>query len=163
MKYILLSLIVLLTACGRDPVEVKKELAQLDAQISRKSAELKLLTSNVEKYKALRQAGSKKLAEARKLKAEADAVLKDAMGYKNGNPPIYMIKVKAKQDRFSLSLSAHAKDEMNAFEFEIPVDKRYYDQLRVGGTMVKSFRGGSAFISGTASSMKLTVIKKYKK
>jgi len=163
-KYLILLLLALITACGgRDPEEVKQELKQLDIQIAKQTTELKHLTSNVDKYKALSQSGSKKLSEARKLKKQADIALKDAMGYKNGNPPIYMIRVKAKQDRFSLDIGKHMKDEMNSFEFEVPVDKRYYDQLSVGGTMLKSFRGGSALLSGTSSSMKFTIVKKYKK
>lgn len=72
----------------------------------------------------------------------------------------YIIRVKCKQSRFSLDLTAHAKDAMNAFEFELPVDAEFYKQVGIGTKIAEDFRAGSLILRGSFSDMEITVVGK---
>ena len=82
---------------------------------------------------------------------------------KSGKQPVYVIKLKLKQSHISLSISKHLKDMANAIEFEMPVDKEYYNSVNVGTEIVDNFRMGSLFFAGSFGSWEMTVINKYVK
>ncbi len=82
--------------------------------------------------------------------------------YNKGKKIHYILEFKLKQSRFSLSLSKHAKDAMNAIEFEMPVDKVFYDSHKVGDEVVDDFRMGSMIMNSSFSSWNMTVIGKRK-
>lgn len=74
--------------------------------------------------------------------------------------PFYVIRVELRQQHTILNLDKMIKDEMNKIEFDIPVDKRYYDSLNVGDEIVDEFRMGSVLIDGSFGSWKCTVVEK---
>ena len=65
-----------------------------------------------------------------------------------------------KQTHFTLKISEHLKDAMNAIEIQIPVDKEYYDSVEVGQNIADEFRMGSLVFKGTFGNFKVSVIKK---
>lgn len=50
---------------------------------------------------------------------------------------------------------------MNAVEFNIVVDKRFYDDINVNDELLKEFRGGSFLTEGSIGNWKITVIDKF--
>lgn len=69
----------------------------------------------------------------------------------------YVLTLEIKQSHFSLDISEHLKDSMNAIEIQIPVDKEYYDSVEVGQDIVDEFRMGSFIFKGTYGNFKVSV------
>lgn len=69
----------------------------------------------------------------------------------------YVLTLEIKQSHFSLKISEHLKDAMNAIEIQIPVDKEYYDTVEVGQDIADEFRMGSFVFKGTLGNFKVTV------
>ena len=86
--------------------------------------------------------------EVERLKSEVSDLEKEMSILESGESPKYILKLRLKQSRVSLDLFEHAKDAMNAIEFEIPVDKEFYNQVSVGDEIVDNFRAGSFIING---------------
>lgn len=74
--------------------------------------------------------------------------------------PQYIVKFELKQSRFSLKISNHIKDEMNAIQFEMPVSREFYNSIHNGQNIVDEFRSGSIILKGSFSKWKLKVINK---
>lgn len=72
----------------------------------------------------------------------------------------YVLTLEIKQSHFTLDISEHLKDSMNAIEIQIPVDKDYYDSVEVGQNIADEFRMGSLVFKGTFGNFKVSVIKK---
>lgn len=72
----------------------------------------------------------------------------------------YVLTLEIKQSHFSLDISEHLKDSMNAIEIQIPVDKEYYDSVEVGQNIADEFRMGSFIFKGTYGNFKVSVIGK---
>ena len=72
----------------------------------------------------------------------------------------YVLTLKIKQSHFSLDISEHLKDSMNAIEIQIPVDKEYYDSVEVGQNIADEFRMGSFIFKGSYGNFKVSVIGK---
>jgi hypothetical protein len=72
----------------------------------------------------------------------------------------YILKFELRQSRVSLNFMSHIKDEINAIEFELPVDKEFYDSVRVGDAIVDRFRAGSFVLRGSFSNWRMSVVKK---
>lgn len=72
----------------------------------------------------------------------------------------YILTLEIKQTHFTLKISKHLKDAMNAIEIQIPVDKEYYDSVEVGQNIADEFRMGSFVFRGTFGNFKVSVIKK---
>lgn len=72
----------------------------------------------------------------------------------------YILTLEIKQTHFTLKISEHLKDSMNAIEIQIPVDKEYYDSVEVGQNIADEFRMGSFVFRGTFGNFKVSVIKK---
>lgn len=77
--------------------------------------------------------------------------------YKSGRTPKYILKIHLKQSHISLSISKHIKDSMNAIDFELPVDKQFYDSVMVGTNIVDDFRVGSFILKGSIGDWVMTV------
>lgn len=75
----------------------------------------------------------------------------------------YIVKFEIKQIHYNLNLKDHAKDAMNKFTLEIPVDKEYYDNVRVGQEVSNGFRMGSLILYGSAGKWKVVVKNKYER
>ena len=69
----------------------------------------------------------------------------------------YVVTFEIKQSHFSLDVTKHIKDAMNAIEIERPVDKEYYDNVDVGDTINNDFRVGSMVMKGSFGSWDVTV------
>lgn len=69
----------------------------------------------------------------------------------------YIITFGLKQSRISLDLWKHAKDAMNATEFQLPVDKEFFEAVTVGTEITDEFRTGSFLLKGSFSSWKIWV------
>ncbi len=123
--------------------DLKKEIAQLKSQrdnLIDRNSELQTIKNSRE--------------------SEIDELSKEVTTlhiYKQGRTPKYILKLKLKQLHFSLSISKHLKDSMNAIEFEMPVDKEFYDSVGVGSEIVDSFRVGSLLLSGSLGDWEMTV------
>jgi hypothetical protein len=74
--------------------------------------------------------------------------------------PKYILKIQFSQSRFSLDISDHIKDSMNSGEFELPVDRDFYNSVNVGDKMVDNFRMGSFILRGSFSSWNFKIINK---
>ena len=71
--------------------------------------------------------------------------------------PKYILKLKLKQASFSLSVTKHIRNAVNAIEFELPVDKDFYDSVSEGTEIVDKFRFGSLVLYGTLGDWEMTV------
>lgn len=69
----------------------------------------------------------------------------------------YILRLRLKQSHFSLSIKKHIKDAANAIEFEIPVDKEYFDSVEKGTEIVDDFRFGSFLLYGSFGDWEMTV------
>ncbi len=147
MKKIIASILILasLNSCENEQ-SVKSDIDRLKNQRQTIQSEVNRLTS-VESSK------SKKVDE---LNEE----LKALNIYKSGETPKYILKIKLKQSRVSLSIKKHIKDAANAIEFEIPVSKEFYDHVNIGTEITDDFRFGSFVLNGTFSSWNMKVVKK---
>lgn len=74
----------------------------------------------------------------------------------------YVVTFEARQTHMSLDLSEQLKDAANAYRFQVPVDKDFYDSVRVGQEYTREFRAGSMLLKGTFGSNKITIVEKEK-
>lgn len=86
-----------------------------------------------------------------------DEKLKELKIYNSGRTPHYILKIRLKQSRISLNIKKHIKDGINVIEFELPVDKDFYNSVSVGTKITDKFRTGSFILNGSFSSWDMTV------
>lgn len=72
----------------------------------------------------------------------------------------YILTLNIRQRHFTFDMEQHMKDEMNTIKLQIPVDKEYYDSLKVGDTIDDSFRMGSFVLKGSFGSWNITIADK---
>lgn len=96
--------------------------------------------------------------EVNALRIEKDALTQEVTDIKveNGTAK-YVLTLSLKQSHISLDISKHLKDAMNEITIQIPVDKEYFDSVRVGERIVDDFRVGSLIMSGSFGNWKVTV------
>ena len=97
-------------------------------------------------------------AEISELKNQRDLLKLEIADIKveNGTAK-YVVTFNIKQSHFTLDLSEHMKDEMNDISIQIPVDKEYYNSIKVGDTIADDFRMGSLVMKGSFGSWDITV------
>lgn len=71
----------------------------------------------------------------------------------------YIMTLEIKQSHF-LDVGKMIKDEINAIEIQIPVDKEYFDSFEVGDKIDDSFRFGSFLLEGSIGNWNIKVIDK---
>lgn len=86
--------------------------------------------------------------------------VKELEAIKSGKPPRYILTLHLKQSHFSIDPMTHIKDAANAVDFQITVDKTFYDSISEGQQVLESFRTGSLVLSGSFGDWEITVIKK---
>jgi hypothetical protein len=86
-----------------------------------------------------------------------DEKLKELNIYNSGRTPQYILKIRLKQSRISLDITEHIKDGMNAIEFEIHVDKDFYNSVNIGTKITNKFRVGSFILNGSFSNWDMTI------
>lgn len=123
-------------------------------------SEIRLLN---ERRSELRNEVASLNSHVRNLKIESERLTND-VNYKNAlanhKPVKYILRVKLKQSHFSLDVGDHIKDAMNAIEFDIPVDKEFYDHCSEGTELVDEFRMGSFIMNGKFGDWKMKVVSK---
>ena len=74
---------------------------------------------------------------------------------------IYIVKIKIHQTTYSLDIEEHIKNKINDVEFEIPVDKAYYDNCSIGQRVTDpGMKLGSLLVDGDFSKLKIKIIGK---
>lgn len=148
MKNVLLVLFasVLLFSCENEK-DVQSDIDKLRETRTTLSKEVREYSSQVSSMKQSTISLNKQITDKSK----------ELLILKEGRQPRYILSLRLKQSRFSLDLGKHAKDAMNAIEFDLPVDKQLYDQVRVGTELVDDFRSGSFIMNGSFSSWKIKV------
>lgn len=74
---------------------------------------------------------------------------------------IYIVKIKIHQTTYTLSPGEYIKNKINDVEFEIPVDKAYYDNCNIGQKVTDpGLKLGSLLRDGDFSKLKITIIGK---
>ena len=74
---------------------------------------------------------------------------------------IYIVKIKIHQTTYTLDLEEHIKNKINDIEFEIPVDKAYYDKCAIGQKVSDpGLKLGSLLMNGDFSKLKVKIIGK---
>jgi hypothetical protein len=99
-------------------------------------------------------------AEVKQLKKENALLVEQLNALKAGNSsksPKYILKLRLKQSHFSLSIKKHIKDAVNAIDFELPVDKEFYDSVSEGTEIIDKFRFGSFVLGGSFGDWEMTV------
>jgi len=121
------------------------------------------VTDNINQLKQIRselQSDVQKFGETRSQKVHEidslNSVLKVLDIYKSGRTPQYILKIHLKQ-RHYIDIGKMIKDAMNAIDFELPVDKLFYDQVQVGTSIVDNFRVGSFILEGSLGSWDMTI------
>jgi len=77
-----------------------------------------------------------------------------------GKAPKYIVKFEIKQGTFTLDPFEHIKNSMNAIEVEIPVDRDYYNALKIGQDLTDAFKWGSLVMDGDFSNLHMRVASK---
>lgn len=144
---LLLTIISFSIVSCENKESLNKELEQLRTERTALLSELNQLNSDV--------SINKQQIETQKSELDELGLLK-----KDNSNVKHIVKFKLKQSHVSLSISKHIKDAANAIEFEMPVDKEYYDKLKIGQNIVDEFRIGSAVLYGSFGSWKMTVLEK---
>lgn len=99
-------------------------------------------------------------AEVKQLKKENAILVEQLNALKAGSSakaPKYILKLRLKQAHFSLSIKKHIKDAVNAIDFEMPVDKEFYDSVSEGTEIIDKFRFGSFVLGGSFGDWEMTV------
>ncbi len=99
-------------------------------------------------------------AEVKQLKKENALLVEQLNALKAGGSvkgPKYILKLRLKQAHFSLSIKKHIKDAVNAIDFEMPVDKEFYDSVSEGTEIIDKFRFGSFVLGGSFGDWEMTV------
>ena len=94
------------------------------------------------------------------LRGEISNLRKEKSTLQSGREPKYIVKFKIKQGTFTLDIFEHAKNEMNAIEIEVPVNRDYYNRLSIGQDITDSFKWGSLVMDGDFSTLHMKVIGK---
>ena len=99
-------------------------------------------------------------AEVKQLKKENALLVEQINALKAGSgvkAPKYVLKLRLKQANFSLSIKKHIKNAVNAIDFELPVDKEFYDSVSEGTEIIDKFRFGSFVLGGSFGDWEMTV------
>lgn len=71
---------------------------------------------------------------------------------------IYIVKIKIHQTTYTLDIGEHIKNKINDIEFEIPVDKAYYDKCSIGQRVSDpGLKLGSLLMNGDFSKLKIKI------
>lgn len=144
MRYLLL-MVIFLFSC-----ESSKDVKEDIESLRKERTELQNERAWLIKTKAIKESEI----------AFLDEHLEESHIYESGRTPKYVLGIKLKQSHFTLDITEHARDEMNAIEFEIPVDRDYYNSLSLGDEIVDDFRVGSFIFNGSLGDWKMMMVNK---
>lgn len=72
----------------------------------------------------------------------------------------YIVTINIKQSHMIWDIEKNIKDNMNDIDIELPVDKEFYDSVKVGTVLDDSFRMGSLILEGSYGKWNVKVSKK---
>jgi len=75
----------------------------------------------------------------------------------------YVITLELKESHMTIDIWQHVEDEANKVTFNIPVDKEFYNSIKVGDFLKNEFRAGSFIVSGSLGGWEVKVVKKEEK
>lgn len=96
-----------------------------------------------------------KIEELKEEKSDLESSIEE-IRINNGTAK-YVVTFHIKQTHFTLDIGEHIKDSMNDIEFDVMVDKEYYDSVSIGTVINDDFRVGSFVIHGSFGNWKVTV------
>ena len=126
-----------------DAIRLRAEVAQLEADRARAQHD----------RDALRAEQARLAAEVTSLQQQVAGLAVEA----TGGEIRYILKVRLSQSHLSLDPMVHAKDAMNAVDFELVTDRASFQAAQEGQALMESFRGGSALINGSWGDWKIIV------
>ena len=145
---VLMFMLFFILSCSRLPEEIREEIKKLEE----KEITLKLKVSDLHKGKDI-------IMDDIEIAKELYEEMKHIIDRKKVK---YVLNLELKQTHFSLDIEKHLKDQMNAVEFEIFVDKDTYNNISVGNMLLDEFRKGSAILYGSVGNLEIKVIGKRK-
>ena len=97
-------------------------------------------------------------SEIASLEKEKDAIQVEIVDVKikNGTAK-YILTINISQRHFSLDIGDYLKDAMNDIDIQIPVDREYFESVKIGDTISDEFRVGSFICKGSFGSWNITV------
>lgn len=96
----------------------------------------------------------------RQHKALIEQINKDKFALSVSNT-VYIVKIKIHQTTYTLDLEEYIKNKINDIEFEIPVDKSYYDNCSIGQKVSDpGLKLGSLLVNGDFSKLNVKIIGK---
>lgn len=75
--------------------------------------------------------------------------------------PVHMIELEFSQFSFTLSISQHVKDAMNAFSIVLPTTEEFYNSVKEGQELGGKFKVVSFLVNGNIGSRTITVKRKF--
>lgn len=75
--------------------------------------------------------------------------------------PVHMIELEFSQFSFTLNISQHVKDAMNAFSIVLPTTEEFYNSVKEGQELGSKFKVASFLINGRIGSRTITVKRKF--
>ena len=118
-----------ITVLEKQRTELQLEVNQIDTQLSNKEKEI----------------------------SDKDSKLKEMNIYLDGDEPLHVLSIELSQSHFSLDISEHIKDAMNSIEFDMPVDKNFYNEIKIGDEILDDFRMGSFIMNGSFGDWEMKV------
>ena len=146
MRYILIAISFTFLFCHKSADELNGEISRLENKLrdtQRAYNDLHRETENLHL-----------------IKSELEHNTRVLKALEQGKSPLYILTVEVKQERMgfdAFDLEKQMKDHINAFTFEIPVDKKFYDASSIGQPIAEGFRSGSFVFKLSTSAMVLTV------
>lgn len=150
MKQLLFLLLCICVVSCTDLQEKKDQAKLLNAEIETLNAQYENQAARVNQLQS----------DLNDYQYEIEEASNTLNAYKAGRTPQYIVQFKLKQSHFSLDLSQHTKDVLNAIEFELPVSKEFYESIGIGTQVVDEFRVGSLLLKGSIGDWHMTVVNK---
>ncbi len=148
--WVAMMIMYVFSSCEPSKQEIKESITELNNQKNRLQSEISNANNELS---SLHSQLSSKLGQVDVLQKK----LEELKIYEKGKIPKYILKLHLKQSHFSLSIKKHIKDAMNAIDFEMPVDKEFYNNVSIGSDIVDNFRVGSCVLYGSFGDWKMTV------
>lgn len=144
--FLFISMCLLMASCKITDEEYQQkveEYAKLTDECKSLSSQERRLYSNISQLQS----------EVKELQVEKNA-------FETGKTLKYIVKFEIKQGTFTLDPWEHIKNSMNAIEVEIPVDKDYYNALKIDQDLTDAFKWGSLVMDGDFSNLHMRVVSK---
>ena len=147
MKNLLFVLMLLVFSLVFSSCETKQSISDEITKLKEERGLLMETTTNLSNEIKFEQVELKRLTE----------IVKELKVYADGKTPKYILKLDLRQSHISLSITRHIKDAANAIQFELPVDKDFYDSVQIDTKIVDEFRTGSMLLSSSFGDWEMTV------